>query len=268
MTTSASSSARARAACTRRASSSTASSNSGRQARRRMLFSNTVGNAAASLVALEEKLRGPNTTVSYKEASGLAAAALATDLVRAGKAGALVTGRRRGHLRPLLRGARLVRRALARRRRFRKVRGRSTAPGTASSWARAALSPSSRSAAAPRRAGAPVLAEVLGVGATVGHHAGQRLANGGRHRWCGACAPRSPRAASRPDRSAPSMRRPTGRWTSTASKREAIAEVFGGRAVRTTSIKGAVGEGGMAGRRRSSRLSWRDVAASSRRRPG
>ena len=57
-----------------------------------MLFSNTVGNAAASLVALEEKLRGPNTTVSYKEASGLAAAALATDLVRAGKAGALVTG--------------------------------------------------------------------------------------------------------------------------------------------------------------------------------
>ena len=57
-----------------------------------MLFSNTVGNAAASLIALEEKLRGPNTTLSYKEASGLAAVALATDLVRAGKAGALVTG--------------------------------------------------------------------------------------------------------------------------------------------------------------------------------
>ena len=28
---------------------------------------------------------------------------------------------------------------------------------------------------------------------------------------------------------------------------QAIAEVFGGRAVRTTSVKGAVGEGGMAG---------------------
>ena len=51
-----------------------------------------MGNAAAGLVALEVKLRGPNTTFSYKEASGLAAVALATDLVRAGKAGALVTG--------------------------------------------------------------------------------------------------------------------------------------------------------------------------------
>ena len=57
-----------------------------------LLFSNTVGNAAASVVALEEKLRGPNTTLSYKEASGLAAVAFAVDLVRAGKAGALVTG--------------------------------------------------------------------------------------------------------------------------------------------------------------------------------
>jgi 3-oxoacyl-[acyl-carrier-protein] synthase II len=57
-----------------------------------MLFSNTVGNAAASLVGLEYRLRGPNTTVSYKEASGAAALALAVDLVRAGKARALVTG--------------------------------------------------------------------------------------------------------------------------------------------------------------------------------
>lgn len=57
-----------------------------------LLFSNTVGNAAASLVALEYRLRGPNTTVSYKEASGLAAIALATDLLRMGKATALVSG--------------------------------------------------------------------------------------------------------------------------------------------------------------------------------
>ncbi len=57
-----------------------------------LLFSNTVGNAAASLVALEYRLRGPNTTVSYKEASGLAAIALATDLLRMGKASALVSG--------------------------------------------------------------------------------------------------------------------------------------------------------------------------------
>jgi 3-oxoacyl-[acyl-carrier-protein] synthase II len=57
-----------------------------------LLFSNTVGNAAASLVGLENRLRGPNTTVSYKEASGLAALALAVELVGAGKAQALVTG--------------------------------------------------------------------------------------------------------------------------------------------------------------------------------
>src|SRR5690606_35785237 len=49
-------------------------------------------NAAASLVALEHKLRGPNTTVSHKEASGLAAMAMAADLLRAGKADAVLTG--------------------------------------------------------------------------------------------------------------------------------------------------------------------------------
>jgi 3-oxoacyl-[acyl-carrier-protein] synthase II len=57
-----------------------------------LLFSNTVGNAAASLVALEYRLRGPNTTVSYKEASGAAAIALAVDFVRRGVAQALLTG--------------------------------------------------------------------------------------------------------------------------------------------------------------------------------
>lgn len=57
-----------------------------------LLFSNTVGNAAASLVALEYRLRGPNTTVSYKEASGAAAIALAVDFVRRGVAPALLTG--------------------------------------------------------------------------------------------------------------------------------------------------------------------------------
>lgn len=57
-----------------------------------LLFSNTVGNAAAGLVGLEHRLRGPNTTISYKEASGLAAMAMAADLLRAGKADAFVTG--------------------------------------------------------------------------------------------------------------------------------------------------------------------------------
>ena len=44
-----------------------------------LLFNSTVANAAASLVGLEFKLRGPNATVSYKEASGLAAIVSATE---------------------------------------------------------------------------------------------------------------------------------------------------------------------------------------------
>jgi 3-oxoacyl-[acyl-carrier-protein] synthase II len=57
-----------------------------------LLFNSTVANAAASLVGLEFKLRGPNATVSYKEASGLAAIVAATDLVRDGRAAAVVAG--------------------------------------------------------------------------------------------------------------------------------------------------------------------------------
>ena len=50
-----------------------------------LFFGNTVGNAAASLVGLElRSLRGPNTTLNYKEASGFAAVALAAEPVRAG----------------------------------------------------------------------------------------------------------------------------------------------------------------------------------------
>jgi 3-oxoacyl-[acyl-carrier-protein] synthase II len=57
-----------------------------------MSFSNTVGNAAASLCGIEYKLRGPNVTVSYKEASSLAAIAYAFGLVRHGRTAAVVTG--------------------------------------------------------------------------------------------------------------------------------------------------------------------------------
>jgi 3-oxoacyl-[acyl-carrier-protein] synthase II len=57
-----------------------------------ILFANTVGNAAASLCGLEFGLRGPNTTVSHKEASGMAALAFAFQLLRRGKADAIVAG--------------------------------------------------------------------------------------------------------------------------------------------------------------------------------
>lgn len=57
-----------------------------------LLFNSTVANAAASLVGLEFKLRGPNATVSYKEASGLAAIVSAAELIRDGQASAVIAG--------------------------------------------------------------------------------------------------------------------------------------------------------------------------------
>lgn len=57
-----------------------------------LLFESTVANAAASLAGMEFKLRGPNATVSHKEASGLAAIVSAVDLLRAGRAADLVAG--------------------------------------------------------------------------------------------------------------------------------------------------------------------------------
>lgn len=57
-----------------------------------LLFDSTVGNSAASLAALEHKLRGPNVTVSHKEASGLAAVVAAVDHLREGRAAALLAG--------------------------------------------------------------------------------------------------------------------------------------------------------------------------------
>jgi len=57
-----------------------------------LLFDSTVANAAASLAGLEHHFRGPNLTISHKEASSLAAVVSAVDLVREGRATALVTG--------------------------------------------------------------------------------------------------------------------------------------------------------------------------------
>jgi len=57
-----------------------------------LLFESTVGNAATSLAGIEFKLRGPNVTISQKEASGLAAIITAVDLLRARRASALLAG--------------------------------------------------------------------------------------------------------------------------------------------------------------------------------
>ena len=57
-----------------------------------LLFESTVGNAAASLSGMEFKLRGPNATVSHKEASGLAAIVAGVELLRAGRVVNLIAG--------------------------------------------------------------------------------------------------------------------------------------------------------------------------------
>jgi 3-oxoacyl-[acyl-carrier-protein] synthase II len=57
-----------------------------------LLFDSTVANSAAGIAGLEHRLRGPNMTVSHKEASGLAAIVSAVDLVREGRATALIAG--------------------------------------------------------------------------------------------------------------------------------------------------------------------------------
>ncbi len=55
-------------------------------------FSNTVGNAAASLCAIDLGLRGPNLTVVQKQASGLAAVVIAAGLVREDRGAAFLCG--------------------------------------------------------------------------------------------------------------------------------------------------------------------------------
>jgi 3-oxoacyl-[acyl-carrier-protein] synthase II len=57
-----------------------------------LLFDSTVANSAAAIAGLELRLRGPNATISHKEASGLAAIAGAVDLIREARAKALITG--------------------------------------------------------------------------------------------------------------------------------------------------------------------------------
>jgi 3-oxoacyl-[acyl-carrier-protein] synthase II len=57
-----------------------------------LLFSNTVSNAPASLCAIEFKLEGPNVTFNQREASSHAALAYSIGAIRSGRIGAMMSG--------------------------------------------------------------------------------------------------------------------------------------------------------------------------------
>ena len=210
-----------------------------------LLFDSTVANAAASLAGLEHRFRGPNVTVSHKEASGLAAVVSAVDLIREGRATALMTGGvdaifetfYKAHDRfevmspeaAFFAAARAVRhraeRLRARRRRVRPVdraTPRPTAiarPCTARFWASPPRAPPARSTRG-RSAGA---ARPHDAARARGRRAG---AGRGRRGLC--VGERDARA-------------------STRSKPLALSELFGETRTVVTSIKGALGEFGASG---------------------
>lgn len=206
-----------------------------------LLFSSTVGNAAAGLAGLEFKLAGPNATISQKEASGLAAIAVATDLLRLGRADAVGAG-----------GMDAIYDIFYRAHdRFRAMTDAAAPDESQAPFARArrgfvmgeggfALWLERGSAGDPR-----ALAEILGVS--------QSGAAAPLNGWPADSAPlaRSMRLALEDARLAPAdVSTVYASANATASlddvEARALTEVFGGRPA-VTSIKGAIGESGAAG---------------------
>jgi 3-oxoacyl-(acyl-carrier-protein) synthase len=210
-----------------------------------LLFNSTVGNAAAGLAGLEYKLRGPNVTVSQKEASGLAAIVTAFDLLNQGRADGLLAGgvdsiydlfyRTHDRFRVMAQGTRAGE-AVAPFSRTR--RGFVLGEGAFLFW----LEPADRA----RERGARVRAELLGVAAS---SAAVQL-----NAW--------------PDRVEPLARAMTMALSEAgidaadvdvvyasanaspildAVEGRALAQLFGGTRAVVTSIKGAIGEFGAAG---------------------
>lgn len=209
-----------------------------------LLFSNTVGNAAASLVALEYRLRGPNTTVSYKEASGAAAIALAADVVRRGVAPALLTGgaediydlyfKVHDWFRVLSRAGRHPEGA----RPFDRTRN-----GFVMGEGAYLLVLEEREAAAAR--GAPALGEIVGVGASsVVTPINAWPTDASALAWCMRAALAD--AGLGPVDIGAVYASANGATVLDAVEAEALDDVFHGLATPVTSVKAVTGEGGMA----------------------
>ena len=210
-----------------------------------MLFSNTVGNAPASLCALEFGLKGANVTVTNKEASSLAALAYAVNLLRHRHASALIAAGvdeiegnffrildRFNVLSPVNGGEEEA-------RPFDRFRN-----GFALGEGAFALLAEPKSRA--RHRGARIYAEVLGVGGT--------SSPVGINRW-----PDDPAqlatamelaladAAATPREVAVVFASANGTLVLDRTEAAALHRVFGERGVPVVSIKGALGESGASG---------------------
>jgi 3-oxoacyl-[acyl-carrier-protein] synthase II len=216
-----------------------------------LLFSNTVSNAPASLCAIELGLRGPNLTFNQREASSLAAVVFSVGAIRDGRAAAMITGGA-DRLEETFFKVHDRFRALSPRRRS----GRFAATDeTARPFDRRRngfvlgeggflIRVEDREAATAR--GSDIYGEILGVGAT----ASQAAVNG----W-----PDDPTGVVRAMRAALSdANLSTGEISAIFASANgspemdrieaaAIDEVFSGRPVPVTSLKGAIGESGAAG---------------------
>lgn len=209
-----------------------------------LLFSNTVGNAAASLVALEYRLRGPNTTVSYKEASGIAAIALAADLLSMGKSAAFVSG-----------GAEDIYALYFKVHDWFGVLSRdglhpegarpfdATRNGFVMGEGAYLVVLENERTAADR--GAPVLAEVVGVGASSAvTPINAWPTDPDALSWCMRAALDD--AGVSADAIGAVYASANGSPVLDAAEARALADVFGSRRVPVTSVKSVTGEGGMA----------------------
>ncbi len=210
-----------------------------------MLFSNTVGNAPASLCALEFGLKGANVTITNKEASSLAALAYAVNLLRHRHAPALIAGGvdeieanffrihdRFNVLSPVNGGEEEA-------RPFDRFRN-----GFALGEGAFALLVEPKSRA--RNRSARIYAEVLGVGGT--------SAPVGINRW-----PDDPAqlaramelaladAGSTPDEVSVVFASANGTLVLDRTEAAALSRVFGEKGVPVVSIKGALGESGASG---------------------
>jgi 3-oxoacyl-[acyl-carrier-protein] synthase II len=210
-----------------------------------LLFNSTVGNAAASLAGLEFKLRGPNVTISHKEASGLAAIATATDFVRQQRAVHLATGGIDAITEPYYKAHDRFR-VMVRDRRpsevsgpfDRRRRGIVMGEGGFGLWI--------EDGAAARARGARVLAEIVGIGAA--------SAAVSINRWPDRPEPlvRTMRMALDEARLAPAdvdvvYASANGAEILDGVEAAALHQVFGPAQPVVTSIKGALGEFGAAG---------------------